>query len=390
MTQVKLRVEDLTKSYGQEVAVDGLSTELRAGNLKALLGPSGCGKTTTLRCVAGLEKPDSGRIYIDDTLVSAPEEDVHVAPADRGIGMVFQSYAVWPHMTVEQNVRYPLTSQRIGSRAERKERTMEALERVGLDDYSANLATNLSGGQQQRVAIARALVTEPEIILFDEPLSNLDAKLRRDMRLEIKQLYEELGTTVLYVTHSQDEAMYLSDQLAIMLDGNIVEEGEPIRLHAEPETFFGMNFMGQCNTISGRVATHPGDDAVIETAIGEFTVDNADSATTAGTNVYVCFRPKHCRMLTANDEANAEDIVMGGELAVTAATRDYIEYRIRVNDANVLVRATDPSDIAEGDQVRFAVAPEYVKIFSRDEGEQIIAAGQVNTADAVIETPQSH
>ncbi|MDX1747384.1 MAG: ABC transporter ATP-binding protein, partial [Halobacteriales archaeon] len=196
---VSLRVENLKKTFGDEVAVDDLSIEVDRGTLKSLLGPSGCGKTTTLRCIAGLERPDSGRIYIDDELVTDPEDGVHTEPENRGIGMVFQSYAVWPHMTVEENVMYPLKIQKIGTKAERKQRVADVLEAVGLTPYADNLATNLSGGQQQRVAISRALVVEPDILLFDEPLSNLDAKLRREMRMEIKRIYREFNTTVLYV-----------------------------------------------------------------------------------------------------------------------------------------------------------------------------------------------
>jgi len=385
VSEIKLRIEDLRKTYGDEVAVDGLSTEVQAGQLKSLLGPSGCGKTTTLRCVAGLEKPDSGRIYIDDELVSAPEENVHVGAADRGIGMVFQSYAVWPHMTVEQNVRFPLKVQKIGTKAERRERVDDVLERVGLDKYANNLSTNLSGGQQQRVAIARALVTEPEILLFDEPLSNLDAKLRRDMRLEIKELYEEFGTTILYVTHAQDEAMFLSDEIAVMLDGQIVEEDAPVTLHENPQTFFGMNFMGHCNTVSGTITERAGDDLTVDTSLGTFRIDGDRSDLGGETDVYLCFRPKHCRLLFDGESPDENDFVIDGSVLMQAATRDFIEYQVDVGDSNLLVRGTDPRTVESGQTVRVAVSQRDVKVFGHDEGQRVIDADQASTAERAVD-----
>ena len=387
MSDIKLRIEDLRKTYGTEVAVDGLSTTVEAGQLKSLLGPSGCGKTTTLRCVAGLEKPDSGRIYIDDELVSAPEEDVHVSASDRGIGMVFQSYAVWPHMTVEENVRFPLKVQKIGTKAERREQVDEVLTRVGLDKYANNLSTNLSGGQQQRVAIARALVTEPEILLFDEPLSNLDAKLRRDMRLEIKELYEEFGTTILYVTHAQDEAMFLSDDIAVMLDGKIVEEGSPVRLHNDPQTFFGMNFMGHCNTVPGRITSVDETTTLVDTRIGDLRGDTDRSGFATGQEVYFCFRPKACRMLGPDDTGEGDNILTG-DLAMQAATRDFIEYEVDIGEATVLVRCTEPGYVADDGTVRFALAHDDAKVFDRSEGQDIVDTNQASTVEEELARPE--
>jgi len=387
MAKHKLRIEDLTKTYGDEVAVDGLSTSVKPGQLKSLLGPSGCGKTTTLRCVAGLETPDSGRIYIDDELVVAPEQGVNVNPESRDIGMVFQSYAVWPHMTVEENVRYPLKVQKVGTKAEREERVRNLLERVGLDKYGDNIATNLSGGQQQRVAIARALVTEPDLLLFDEPLSNLDAKLRREMRHEIKDLYEDLGITVLYVTHSQDEAMFLSDEIAIMLDGSIVEEGDPVELHTNPQTFFAMNFMGHCNTVPGRIAAVDETTTVVETGIGELRVGTDRSGFTAGQEVYLCFRPKACRILGPTDSADGDNVIEGN-LAMEAATRDFIEYEVDVGESTVLVRSTEPGHVADDGTVRFAVAPDDAKVFARSEGQEIIDTNQASTVEEDMARPE--
>lgn len=380
---VSLRVENLTKTFGDEVAVDNLSIEVETGDLKSLLGPSGCGKSTTLRCIAGLERPDSGRIYIDDELVSAPEEGVHVEPENRGLGMVFQSYAVWPHMTVEENVKYPLKIQSIGTKEERQEKTDRVLEAVGLDEYADNLATNLSGGQQQRVAISRALVVEPDILLFDEPLSNLDAKLRREMRLEISRIYEEFNTTVLYVTHSQDEAMFLSDDIAIMRDGSIVEEGPPASLHSDPQTFFGMNFMGRCNTVAGEIAGINGSTATVETEIGTLSSDQLMADLSGGDDVYACFRPKFCRLLTDDAQQAPEGtFTLEGTVAMRAATRDFTEYQIQRNGMEVLVRTPEPESVYEGDTVEFALSAADVKIFGHEEARGVLDADHASTAGA--------
>lgn len=379
---VNLRVENLTKAFGDEVAVDNLSIEIKRGDLKSLLGPSGCGKTTTLRCIAGLEHPDSGRIYIGDELVSAPEEGVHVEPENRGLGMVFQSYAVWPHMTVEENVRYPLKIQKIGTKQERIERVQRVLEAVGLDTYADNLATNLSGGQQQRVAISRALVVEPDILLFDEPLSNLDAKLRREMRLEINRIYKEFNTTVLYVTHSQDEAMFLSDEIAIMRDGEITEEGPPASLHSDPQTFFGMNFMGRCNTIEGEMTSVDEGTGVVATDAGPLSSDQLMGTFDVGDSVFACFRPKFCKFVTDNTfTSDEETLVLDGTVTMEAATRDFTEYQVETNGHEILIRTPEPKPVYRGDEIRFAIKKEDVKVFSHRDGQSILEADESTTTE---------
>jgi len=379
---VSLRVEDLVKTFGDEVAVDHLSIEVERGKLKSLLGPSGCGKTTTLRCIAGLERPDSGRIYIDNELVTDPEHGVHVEPENRGLGMVFQSYAVWPHMTVEENVMYPLRIQKIGTKAERVEKVERVLDAVGLGPYADNLATNLSGGQQQRVAISRALVVEPDILLFDEPLSNLDAKLRREMRMEIKRIYQEFNTTVLYVTHSQDEAMFLSDDIAIMHDGVVVEEGPPAQLHSTPMTFFGMNFMGRCNTYEGTIEAIDGDTATVATPIGTLGTTRLVGAFDVGDQVFACFRPKFTRFVE-DGEATADEVVVDGTVRMQAATRDFTEYQVDVDGRVVIIRTPEPLPYNGGDAVRFAVARDDVTIFDYADNVHLLEAeAMASAADA--------
>ncbi|NNC74690.1 MAG: ABC transporter ATP-binding protein [Acidimicrobiia bacterium] len=243
-----IKLEGIVKTYpgSTEPAVKGIDVEVPDGELVTLLGPSGCGKTTTLRCIAGLETPDRGRIQIGDRTVFSSDERIKVRTNQRNVGMVFQSYAIWPHMTVFENVAYPLTVGRI-DKTELRERVHNALTLVGLGDLPDRPAPNLSGGQQQRVALARALVSEPEILLFDEPLSNLDAQLRESMRQEIREVQQRLGIAALYVTHDQTEALAISDKVIVMSDGEILDIGSPQRIYEEPSSHFVAQFIGLAN-----------------------------------------------------------------------------------------------------------------------------------------------
>ena len=256
-----LALEGLFKSYGATPVVRGLSLDVKEGALVSLLGPSGCGKTTTLRMLAGLEHPDSGVIRIGGETVAGP--GVRVPPERRGLGMVFQSYAVWPHRSVEQNVAYPLTLRRV-PKAEVASRVKEALRWVRLEAFATRRPHELSGGQLQRVALARALVAGPRVLLLDEPLSNLDAALREELRAEIAALRARLGTTMVFVTHDQGEALALSDRIAVMNRGVIEQVDTPERLYREPATPFVAGFVGGANVLVGQVRggnfhTTPGD-----------------------------------------------------------------------------------------------------------------------------------
>jgi len=372
MSSHTLRIEGLTKSYRETVAVDELSVTIEEGEFKSLLGPSGCGKTTTLRCIAGIEKANGGRMFINDKLVSAPEEGVHVKPENRDIGMVFQSYAIWPHMTVKENVRFPLKVRGIGNKQEREERVLEMLKMVGLERYENAMATELSGGQQQRVAISRALVIEPEILLFDEPLSNLDAKLRREMREEIKRLSDELDITTLYVTHSQDEAMFLSDTIALMNEGTIVEEDSPESLHTDPDSLFAMDFMGHTNTFRGSITEIGETNSTVETPIGHFTIETSrvHPAATVGRDIIVSFRPKFCDYSPENRPMNdrAYAATLEGTLEQKAATRDFTEYHIAIGDEQITFRSLEPLDHDVGDRIQIRVPQEHVRVFEDQRG----------------------
>lgn len=249
-----IRVEGIAKSYGRHQVHKDLTLSIERGECFTLLGPSGCGKTVLLRLIAGFETPDAGRIFIDNTLVTDPAGGINISPDRRGLGVVFQDYAVWPHMTVFDNIGYPLKLAK-RPKKELRDRVMEAIEMVGMSGLERRLPSELSGGQQQRVALARALVANPSLMLLDEPLTNLDANLREEMRFEIKELQRKLNITVLYVTHDQEIALAISDRLAIMdEDGRIRQTGNPWEIFERPADSFVFNFMGIANFVPVRRA----------------------------------------------------------------------------------------------------------------------------------------
>ncbi|MCY4463889.1 MAG: ABC transporter ATP-binding protein [Albidovulum sp.] len=243
-------VSGLCKQFDDAWAVDDVNFEVEEGKLLVLLGPSGCGKTTTLRCIGGLERPERGEIVIDGERVTDAANGIFLQPEARGMGMVAQSYAIWPHMNVFENVAFPLRMRKKGSR-EIKERVQDSLNVVQLGELGTRNATDLSGGQQQRVALARAIVARPKVLLFDEPLSNLDAKLREDMRYLLKDIQREINITAIYVTHDQAEAMALGDELLVMNKGKIEQRGSAQSLYSKPRTHFVANFIGIANIVEG-------------------------------------------------------------------------------------------------------------------------------------------
>ncbi|MGG1659891.1 ABC transporter ATP-binding protein [Brevibacillus sp. NRS-1366] len=248
-----LRFEHVSKSYGETQIVKDLSIEIKDGEFVAILGPSGCGKTTSLRMIAGLEPCNGGQIIYQGEVIDSPERGVFVPPDKRGMGMVFQSYAIWPHMTVYENVAYPLKLRRM-PKDKIKLEVENILAIVGLKEMADRQATQLSGGQQQRVALARSLVFHPKILLLDEPFSNLDAKLREQMRIEVKLLQKRLGITVIFVTHDQVEALSLADRIIMMSKGNVEQEGTPQEIYERPRTPFVRDFMGKTIMLEAKIA----------------------------------------------------------------------------------------------------------------------------------------
>jgi iron(III) transport system ATP-binding protein len=345
-----LAVDGLEKTFDTEVAVNGVTFDVERGQILTLLGPSGCGKTTTLRCIAGLETPGAGSIRIAGELVASVAQRRHVPPDKRNIGMVFQSYAVWPHMTVAQNLELPLEVRRVPS-SERRKRVGDALELVGLAGLGDRFANRLSGGQQQRVALARAIIYNPRLLLFDEPLSNLDAKLRERMRHEIRKLQREVGITSVYVTHDQAEAMIISDRIIVMNRGRIEQEGDARTLYSRPASAFVATFLGVANLVPGVV--HAAGSDGTRTAIlthsdaGEQTLLYADVP--AGGQppigeVYLSIRPEdvvlHC--VPPAQVAN----VLSGRITFTSYLGNLVEYVVRSAGREWRVQA-HPHDLFE-------------------------------------------
>ena len=298
---IKCSVDGLSKTFRDKRVVDNVSLAIEEGEFIVILGPSGCGKTTTLRLIAGLEIPDEGTIAIDSRLVSAPAQHLFVRPEHRGVGMVFQSYAVWPHMSVFENVAFPLRVRRL-STATIRGKVAEVLDLVGLSGEAERSATALSGGQMQRVALARALVSDPALLLFDEPLSNLDLKLRERLRVELKALQRRTGLTSIYVTHDQTEAVELGDRILVMDGGKAVQLGPPATLFRQPQSRFVAEFIGSANIVGGLIerVLSP-DSAEVRLSNGSVTVGSHDGSIAVGQPVDIVVHPEDCSIRPAND-----------------------------------------------------------------------------------------
>jgi iron(III) transport system ATP-binding protein len=354
-----LSVEKLAKSYGGDApAVKEISFHVGEGEFYTLLGPSGCGKTTTLRCVAGLEKPNGGKISIGQETVFSSTANVQVPGYKRDIGMVFQSYAIWPHMTVFDNVAFPLKhSKRKVPRSQLREKVMRALSLVQLDGFADRPAPFLSGGQQQRVALARALVYEPRVLLLDEPLSNLDAKLRDEMRVELKHLVSRLNITTLYVTHDQAEALALSDRVAVMNLGVIIQEGTPRQIYLEPKDAFTANFIGRTNIFHGSVAaTLAADGAgVVEVGSGRLACALPPGLKPRD-RIQLLIRPEGIQI----HEIKPETInnVISGEILLATFQGDCVEYHIRVGEQECRVKSDGMRELGKHRQVFLHLPPE--------------------------------
>jgi ABC-type Fe3+/spermidine/putrescine transport system ATPase subunit len=309
VSDIVLDARNLVKRFGRVAAVNDVSFSVRQGEVLTLLGPSGCGKTTTLRIVAGFERPDAGELEIQGQVVVSTRRRIHVPPERCQLGMVFQSYAIWPHMTVFENVAYPLQVRRQRGEAVRRQ-VMDTLELVGLGDLASRPALLLSGGQQQRVALARALVYSPSILLLDEPLSNLDAKLRRQMRIELKALQERLGVTMLFVTHDQIEAMSLTTSLAVMNEGRIEQVGTPQEVYEHPQTPYVEDFLGSVIRVHGTVVerTPAGLVVALNAASTPLHVEPAEQDLAPGQAVVIAIRPEDVE-LRAPDDRRADNVL---------------------------------------------------------------------------------
>jgi iron(III) transport system ATP-binding protein len=342
-------LENISKKFGSLEVVSRFSDKIRDGEFVSLLGPSGCGKTTTLRIIAGFEKATTGKVYIGNQLVSCSETQYYLPPEKRNIGMVFQSYAVWPHMNVFDNVAYPLKVRGTAKQTvrEKVERVLDLVHMTGLEK---RLPNQLSGGQQQRVALARALVAEPSLLLLDEPLSNLDAKLRESMRFEIKDVQRRLQITVIYVTHDQAEAMVMSDRIIVMEKGVVQQADIPRNIYESPANRFVADFIGLINFLEGEVLSKQGNEGVIELfgIPGPVRVScSLTNQVSDGDRVTVAVRPEHIGI--------SSGLVAGwinGRVVRKAYLGDEVDYRVSIGPVEVRVTAnTTGEDIPEGHDV---------------------------------------
>jgi len=363
---MELFLDGITKAFKGQRAVDKLSLHIHEGEFFAILGPSGCGKTTTLRCIVGFEKPDEGEIRIGPSVVSSPALGIHTPPNKRNIGMVFQSYAIWPHMTVFENVSYGLRMRRTPT-GEIRPRVSQMLELVGLAGFESRMASQLSGGQMQRVALARSLVLNPKILLLDEPLSNLDARLRDRLRFELKEIQLRTKITTIYVTHDQTEAVVLGDRIAVMNHGQIVQLGTPRELYEQPVNAFVADFLGSTNMLEGttkpekspkliRVEVAPGFEIVSKIKIP------TQMGTTTGSGVRVSIRPERATLSTSPPQQDIN--VWSAEVVVPQFMGTYTRYLVEIAGHRLTVICSEGrSDFKPGQRVFMHADPSTVDVF---------------------------
>jgi iron(III) transport system ATP-binding protein len=363
MVAPALEFRQVRKRFKAIDAVQGVSFSVQPGEFFTLLGPSGCGKTTTLRLIAGLEEPDSGEILIAGRPMAAPNLGVFVPAEKRRLGMVFQSYAIWPHLSVFENVAFPLRVRRDDSETVRR-RVEQALATVGLGGFAERGATQLSGGQQQRVALARALVYEPAILLLDEPLSNLDAKLREQMRGEIRALQRKLSLTVLYVTHDQAEAMTLSDRIAVMQRGQVEQLGSPADVYETPATPFVAEFLGRTVCLIGRIVKN-GSGCWIEFADGAgrgAVTESAASSFPHGANLEILTRPEDLEIVPPGELAPNQ---LAATIEQVAYLGDRFEYHVHAGGASFVLSAPKKFRYDAGAAIRLLVDPARLSLRAR-------------------------
>ena len=363
-----LTVRGLVRLYPGGGGVDGLDLVAEKGQLISLLGASGCGKTTTLRCLAGIDTPASGEIWIDGQLVFSATRKISMPPERRKVGMVFQSYALWPHLTVAENVVFPLRARKL-PRREARQQAQAMLDLVGLGKMAERTPDQLSGGQQQRVALARALVYHPRLLLFDEPLSNLDAELRESVRQDIRRIQRESGVTALYVTHDRTEAMAISDRLAVMAKGKIVQDGPPRELLDRPTSPFVATLLGSANMIHGIVerTERDGRGSAVTIIVGPpenqaHLHGRASEPLQAGSKAVACVRPTALRIEPATGDASPDGAIPG-RLRDSYPTGPEFEHLVEVGGTVLKVVASADQGLNRGDEVRIGYAPEDAVCF---------------------------
>ncbi len=359
---VTVYLENISKRFGSVVAVDNISLSVNEGEFYTLLGPSGCGKTTTLRMIAGFYKPDNGNIFFSKTRIN------DVPPHKRDTGMVFQNYALWPHMTIFSNVAFGLQMRKF-PREEITKRVKQILKLVGMAGLEDRSPGQLSGGQQQRVALARALVIEPQVLLLDEPLSNLDAKLRVDMRTEIRRIQKELAITSIYVTHDQEESLSISDKIAVMNEGRLEQVGTPREIYEQPKNKFVAEFIGSINFIKGTIISLDGPNVTLDSAFGKITAQTIKGQVIAKNQEVLCaVRPEVFRITSKSQGAAQENAIFGTVMQLTYLG-DMVKYQI-LAEANDQVFSASIQNIA-GRQV-FESGEEVILTFSEKNTRLVI------------------
>lgn len=354
---VDVKLEKVTKRFGKTIAVDSVDLYVKKGELFGIIGPSGCGKTTTLRLIAGLEFPDEGKIFFG-------ERDVTFAkPYERNTAMVFQNYALWPHMTVYENIAYGLKLRRLPEN-EIKRKVKWILELTKLEGLENRYPTQLSGGQQQRVALARALVVEPEVLLLDEPLSNLDAKLRIEMRGELRNIIKTTGITAIYVTHDQEEAMSICDRIAIMNKGKVIQVGDPKELYFNPRSFFVATFMGKSNVLKGKIEeTEP---MFVKLNNVKLYLGRKINDKLWGKSVYVVIRPESIKIVWENQ--GYRENVIEGEITSTSFLGSYTLLSINIEEnINLQAYAKATDRVSQGDKIKVYIDPKDILVFEEQD-----------------------
>ncbi|GAB2907588.1 ABC transporter ATP-binding protein [Paralcaligenes ginsengisoli] len=353
----EIEVENLTIHYGSTLAVGPVSFSVKQGEQLTLLGPSGCGKTTTLRAIAGLERPSGGAIHIGGRTMYDAAQGINLPAERRGLSMVFQSYAIWPHMTVFENVAYGLRVRR-KSAAEIKEKVGQALALVKMEAYASRNASQLSGGQQQRVALARACAFSPQVLLFDEPLSNLDAKLRSEMRIELRELQHSLGVTSVYVTHDLEEALAMSDNIIVMRGGHIEQAGSPGEIYNYPRTAFVADFVGSANLISGRLRHDLAQDGLIALeADGGNIVHGTACNRSPGPDPMMSVRTVHLQLSAEPppDQINVWPVVVRRAVFLGDLTQVHVDWGNR----EIVIRQTKAETLTQGSTAYLSINPEH-------------------------------
>ena len=366
-----LQIRNLHKRFDRTLAVDGLDLDVHEGEFFTLLGPSGCGKTTTLRVVGGLEKPDQGEIHVGDRCIVALGQNIFVKPEKRDMGMVFQSYALWPHMTVDENIAYPLKLRRMKGPAVRQ-KVHEMLDLVGLAGLGERPIPALSGGQQQRVALARALVFSPRILLLDEPLSNLDAQLREQMRRELKSLQRRVNVTVLFVTHDQIEGLSLSDRIGIMSQGRLEQVGQPEEVYHRPATSFARDFLGKIFALSGKVVNATEDRTEIEpTGIPHARLEinsgggqlRREGVLEIGREVVTAIRPEQIAVWTSRPEKRSN--VLQASVEGVHFLGDRYEYTVSLGSETRVLVLPSSQVLRSGQQVFVELKSDALTVWPR-------------------------